>query len=113
MLRTGRAVVDYVRETSSPAILQVHAERLQGHSPADPEHGEEARRRSGARAEADPLKIFEATGALPQDVLDEREEWRRRDVASAVVKEGRGLRDERKKKPAASREGDSPRSSRN
>ena len=38
VLRTGRAVVDYVRETSSPAILQVHTYRLQGHSPADPEH---------------------------------------------------------------------------
>jgi TPP-dependent pyruvate/acetoin dehydrogenase alpha subunit/pyruvate/2-oxoglutarate/acetoin dehydrogenase E1 component len=83
VLRTGRAVVDYVRETSSPAILQVHTYRLQGHSPADPEHerGRKAEKK-WARAEADPLKIFEATGALPQDVLDERKK-----KASAVVKE--------------------------
>ena len=83
VLRTGRAVVDYVQETSSPAILQVHTYRLQGHSPADPEHerGRKAEKK-WARAEADPLKIFEATGALPQDVLDERKK-----KASAVVKE--------------------------
>ncbi|CAH0376919.1 unnamed protein product [Pelagomonas calceolata] len=83
VLRTGRAVVDYVRETSSPAILQVHTYRLQGHSPADPEHerGRKAEKK-WARAEADPLKIFEATGALPQDVLDERKK-----KASAVVKD--------------------------
>ena len=83
VLRTGRAVVDYVRETSSPAILQVHTYRLQGHSPADPEHerGRKAEKK-WARAEADPLKIFEATGALPQDVLDDRKK-----KASAVVKE--------------------------
>ena len=36
-LRTGRAVVDYVR-TTGPAILQVHTFRFTGHSPADPEH---------------------------------------------------------------------------
>jgi TPP-dependent pyruvate/acetoin dehydrogenase alpha subunit/pyruvate/2-oxoglutarate/acetoin dehydrogenase E1 component len=83
VLRTGRAVVDYVRETSSPAILQVHTYRLQGHSPADPEHerGRKAEKK-WARAEADPLKIFEATGALPQDVLDDRKK-----KASVVVKE--------------------------
>jgi len=83
VLRTGRAVVDYVRETSSPAILQVHTYRLQGHSPADPEHerGRKAEKK-WARAEADPLKIFEATGALPQDVLDDRKK-----KASAVVKD--------------------------
>merc|ERR1719326_1523467 len=36
-LKTGRAVIDYVR-TKGPAILQVHTYRFQGHSPADPEH---------------------------------------------------------------------------
>ena len=63
--------------------MQVHTYRLQGHSPADPEHerGRKAEKK-WARAEADPLKIFEATGALPQDVLDERKK-----KASAVVKE--------------------------
>jgi len=62
-LRTGRAVIDYVR-TSGPAILQVHTYRFQGHSPADPEHerGRKAEK-TWARAEADPIKIFEATAA--------------------------------------------------
>ena len=81
-LKTGRAVIDYVRETSSPAILHVHTYRLQGHSPADPEHerGRKAEKK-WARAEADPLKLFEATGALGDDALKAR-----KDAASAVVK---------------------------
>ncbi|KAL3895016.1 MAG: hypothetical protein SGPRY_013639, partial [Prymnesium sp.] len=60
-MRTGRAVTDYVRE-SGPAILQVHTYRFQGHSPADPEH-ERGRKQEKmwARAECDPIKIFEAT----------------------------------------------------
>lgn len=83
VLRTGRAVVDYVRETSSPAILQVHTYRLQGHSPADPEH-ERGRKteKKWARAEADPLKIFEATGALKADVMEGLKK-----KASVVVKD--------------------------
>merc|ERR1719393_572565 len=36
-MKTGRAVIDYVRH-KGPAILQVHTYRFQGHSPADPEH---------------------------------------------------------------------------
>ena len=58
-MRTGRAVVDYVRK-NGPAILQVHTYRFTGHSPADPEHerGRKAEK-VWARAEADPLKIFE------------------------------------------------------
>mmetsp|Transcript_19165 Transcript_19165/g.58102 ORF Transcript_19165/g.58102 Transcript_19165/m.58102 type:complete len:786 (+) Transcript_19165:135-2492(+) len=82
-LRTGRAVVDYVRETSSPAILQVHTYRLQGHSPADPEHerGRKAEKK-WARAEADPLKIFEATERLDAALMDARKK-----KASAVVKD--------------------------
>merc|ERR1719326_2841888 len=60
-LKTGRAVVDYVR-TKGPAMLQVHTYRFQGHSPADPEH-ERGRKKEKmwARAEGDPLKIFEAS----------------------------------------------------
>jgi len=60
-LRTGRAVVDYVR-TKGPAILQVHTYRFQGHSPADPEH-ERGRKveKMWARAECDPIKLFEAS----------------------------------------------------
>ena len=58
-MRTGRAVVDYVRK-NGPAILHVHTYRFTGHSPADPEHerGRKAEK-AWARAEADPLKIFE------------------------------------------------------
>ena len=83
VLKTGRAVIDHVRATSSPAILQVHTYRLQGHSPADPEHerGRKAEK-TWARAEADPLKIFEALGVLPEDVLSDRKA-----KASQVVKD--------------------------
>jgi len=60
-LKTGRAVIDYVRK-DGPAILQVHTYRFQGHSPADPEH-ERGRKdeKKWARAEADPIKLFEAS----------------------------------------------------
>jgi pyruvate/2-oxoglutarate/acetoin dehydrogenase E1 component/TPP-dependent pyruvate/acetoin dehydrogenase alpha subunit len=60
-LKAGRAVVDYVRH-EGPAILQVHTYRFQGHSPADPEH-ERGRKdeKKWARAEADPIKLFEAS----------------------------------------------------
>lgn len=60
-MRTGRAVVDYVR-TGRPAMIQLHTYRFQGHSPADPEHerGRKAEK-TWARAEADPIKLFEQT----------------------------------------------------
>jgi len=60
-MRTGRAVIDYVR-TQGPAIMQVHTYRFQGHSPADPEHerGRKAEKK-WARAECHPIKIFEAS----------------------------------------------------
>jgi TPP-dependent pyruvate/acetoin dehydrogenase alpha subunit len=73
-VKTGRAVVDYVR-TSGPAILQVHTFRLNGHSPADPEH-ERGRKeeKKWARAEADPIKIFERfaeeSGKLSSDEME-------------------------------------------
>ena len=81
-LRTGRAVVDYVRNTG-PAILQVHTYRFQGHSPADPEHerGRKAEK-TWARAEADPIKLFEATDAAQGLALDEASA-----AAKAIVKE--------------------------
>eukprot|EP01033_Poteriospumella_lacustris_P000403 gene403-262_t len=58
-VQTGRAVVDYVRH-KGPAVLQIHTYRFNGHSPADPEH-ERGRKdeKKWARAEADPIKIFE------------------------------------------------------
>ena len=70
-VRTGRAVIDYVRE-KGPAILQVHTYRFQGHSPADPEH-ERGRKKEKmwARAECDPIKIFEASDAAAGLALDE------------------------------------------
>ncbi|KAG8469566.1 hypothetical protein KFE25_006021 [Diacronema lutheri] len=69
-MRTGRAVVDYVRK-SGPALLQIHTYRLTGHSPADPEHerGRKAEKK-WARAEADPIKLFEASGLLTQQEMD-------------------------------------------
>eukprot|EP01035_Chromulina_nebulosa_P019356 gene19356-25222_t len=72
VLRTGRAVTDYVRK-SGPAIMQVHTYRFQGHSPADPEH-ERGRKdeKKWARAEADPIKIFE-TFALDSKLLTENQ----------------------------------------
>lgn len=74
VLRTGRAVVDHVR-TQGPAILQIHTYRFQGHSPADPEH-ERGRKheKRWARAEADPITIFENqwidAGVLTREELD-------------------------------------------
>ena len=65
-LKTGRAVIDYVRRAGAgnggPAMIQVHTYRFQGHSPADPEHerGRKAEK-MWARQECDPIKIFEAT----------------------------------------------------
>merc|ERR1719149_418323 len=69
-LKTGRAVVDYVR-TKGPAIMQVHTYRFQGPSPADPEH-ERGRKdeKKWARAEADPIKLFEADEAASGLDLD-------------------------------------------
>ena len=65
------------------AGAQVHTYRLQGHSPADPEHerGRKAEKK-WARAEADPLKIFEATERLDAALMDARKK-----KASAVVKD--------------------------
>ncbi|KAJ1454840.1 pyruvate dehydrogenase [Pelagophyceae sp. CCMP2097] len=82
VLRTGRAVTDYIRKTSGPAIMQVHTYRLTGHSPADPEHerGRKAEKK-WAKDEADPLKIFEAAGVVAEDVLAEAKAR-----AGAVVK---------------------------
>ena len=74
-MKSGRAVVDYVR-TNGPAILQVHTYRFTGHSPADPEHerGRKEEKR-WARAEADPIKIFEDdaidTGLCQESELNE------------------------------------------
>ncbi len=87
-LKAGRAVVDYVR-TSGPAILQVHTYRFHGHSPADPEHerGRKSERR-WARAEQDPIKIFEEqmakTGELSETELTEVREEVKSSIRKAV-----------------------------
>lgn len=58
-LRIGRAAINHVR-TKGPAILQVHTFRFNGHSPADPEHERNRKdEKRWARAECDPIKIFE------------------------------------------------------
>jgi pyruvate/2-oxoglutarate/acetoin dehydrogenase E1 component/TPP-dependent pyruvate/acetoin dehydrogenase alpha subunit len=81
-LKAGRAVVDYVRH-EGPAILQVHTYRFQGHSPADPEH-ERGRKdeKRWARAEADPIKLFEASALADGLDLDGATK-----AAKAVVKQ--------------------------
>lgn len=84
-MQAGRAVVDYVRKRG-PAILQVHTYRFNGHSPADPEH-ERGRKdeKKWARAEADPVKIFEDRAlASKLFTTEELEEAKAR--MSAVVK---------------------------
>ncbi|TFJ86361.1 hypothetical protein NSK_002569 [Nannochloropsis salina CCMP1776] len=84
-LKTGRAVVDYVRE-KGPAILQVHTYRFTGHSPADPEHerGRKEEKR-WARAEADPIVIFEEVTA-PANGITEADLEACRAEAKATVK---------------------------
>mmetsp|Transcript_21020 Transcript_21020/g.66030 ORF Transcript_21020/g.66030 Transcript_21020/m.66030 type:complete len:785 (+) Transcript_21020:47-2401(+) len=81
VLSAGRAVIDYVRAESKPAILQVHTYRFQGHSPADPEHerGRKAEKK-WARAECDPISIFEAQ----HGVLDEQKAEAKAAVKRAV-----------------------------
>merc|ERR1719482_2260553 len=83
-LKAGRAVIDHVRK-SGPAILQVHTYRFQGHSPADPEHerGRKAEK-TWARAECDPIKIFEASDAAAGLALDEETAKAKAEVKRAV-----------------------------
>ena len=70
VLKTGRAVSDYVR-TTGPAILQIHTYRFMGHSPADPEHerGRKVEKR-WARAECDPIKLFETSDLASKIDMD-------------------------------------------
>merc|ERR1719506_1335483 len=83
-LKAGRAVIDHVRK-AGPAILQVHTYRFQGHSPADPEHerGRKAEK-MWARAECDPIKIFEASDAAAGLALDEETAKAKAEVKRAV-----------------------------
>ena len=83
-MRAGRAVVDHVRK-NGPAILQVHTYRFNGHSPADPEH-ERGRKeeKKWARAEADPIKIFEASAA--KFGITEAQLEKHKNVANDIVK---------------------------
>ena len=83
-LRTGRAVIDHVR-TKGPAILQVHTYRFQGHSPADPEHerGRKAEKK-WARAECDPIKIFEASDLAASLGLSEATDRAKVEVKRAI-----------------------------
>ena len=83
-VRAGRAVTDYVR-SKGPAILQVHTYRFTGHSPADPEH-ERGRKeeKKWARAEADPLKIFEESCVASQEELDARKATAKGSVKASV-----------------------------
>ncbi len=87
-LRSGKAVVDYVR-SNGPALLQVHTYRFTGHSPADPEH-ERGRKdeKKWARAEMDPIKAFEAwaseSGAISKEEMDAEKASAQAEVKSAL-----------------------------
>ncbi len=83
-MRAGRAVVDHVRK-NGPAILQVHTYRFNGHSPADPEH-ERGRKeeKKWARAEADPIKIFEASAEKLG--ITEAQLEKHKNIANDIVK---------------------------
>lgn len=85
MMQTGRAVVDYVRK-SGPAVMQVHTFRFNGHSPADPEH-ERGRKdeKKWARAELDPIKIFEQK-VISSGLFKEEELEAARKRSSEIVK---------------------------
>lgn len=83
-MRAGRAVTDYVRK-SGPAIMQVHTYRFNGHSPADPEH-ERGRKeeKKWARAEADPIKIFEDYAKKTSQFTEEELESAKKRMAAIV-----------------------------
>jgi 2-oxoisovalerate dehydrogenase E1 component len=84
-LQTGRCVIDYVRK-NGPAILQIHTYRFNGHSPADPEH-ERGRKdeKKWARAEADPIKIFE-NHVVKSKILADEELEEKRKKSTMIVK---------------------------
>ena len=84
-MRAGRAVTDYVRK-SGPAIMQVHTYRFNGHSPADPEH-ERGRKeeKKWARAEADPIKIFEEYALKSEQFTEEELESSKKKMAAIVT----------------------------
>lgn len=85
-VRAGRAVIDYARK-NGPAILQVHTFRFTGHSPADPEH-ERGRKeeKKWARAEADPIKIFEAEALASKEFTQEELDASRNKMNDVVKK---------------------------
>jgi 2-oxoisovalerate dehydrogenase E1 component len=87
----GKAVIDYIRQGKGPAILQVHTYRFNGHSPADPEH-ERGRKeeKSWARAEQDPIKMFEdefvnVRGIFTADELKQAKKEVLADVKASVA----------------------------
>lgn len=84
-MRAGRAVTDYVRK-SGPAIMQVHTYRFNGHSPADPEH-ERGRKeeKKWARAEADPIKIFEEYALKSAQFTEKELESSKKKMAAIVT----------------------------
>ena len=85
----GKAVIDYIRSGKGPAVLQVHTYRFNGHSPADPEH-ERGRKeeKAWARAEQDPIKVFEAkytaNGVFTEEELKAAKKEVTADVKKAV-----------------------------
>jgi TPP-dependent pyruvate/acetoin dehydrogenase alpha subunit len=83
----GKAVIDYIRSGKGPAILQVHTYRFNGHSPADPEH-ERGRKdeKTWARAEQDPIKVFEDTYVANGIFTEEELKAAKKEVLADVKK---------------------------
>ena len=65
--------------------MQVHTYRFQGHSPADPEHerGRKAEKK-WARAECDPIKLFESSPAAEGLALDEASARAKEEVKRSI-----------------------------
>ena len=83
-LRIGRAAINHVR-TKGPAILQVHTFRFNGHSPADPEHERNRKdEKKWARAEQDPIKIFEKMVLVENKITQEELDSHKKSIVDKV-----------------------------
>ncbi|GMI56411.1 hypothetical protein ScalyP_jg6473 [Parmales sp. scaly parma] len=84
VVKAGSAAIDYVRKNGA-AILQVHTYRFNGHSPADPEH-ERGRKdeKKWARAEQDPIKIFEKMVLVENKITQEELDSHKKSIVDKV-----------------------------
>ena len=84
VVKAGSAAIDYVRKNGA-AILQVHTYRFNGHSPADPEQ-ERGRKdeKKWARAEQDPIKIFEKMVLVENKITQEELDSHKKSIVDKV-----------------------------